>query len=375
MSEVRVNNLSNESLSGGPTISGITTFSSPYLFTPPVGNTASRPSSCPPGSLRFNTDSAKLEYYRGNTIGWVEIDAELTEPLGGGTGSNVGLGHRAIFGGSNSPYPIEFITISTFGNSQDFGDLNQNLYWNAGSASRTRGLINGGYNGADTIQFVTIASIGNAAVFGNLTSGRHQLGALSNQIRSIVVGGGNSDVMDYVTIAAEGNAVDFGDLSGNCVYPFSASSTTRGIIAGGGTPTVKNTIDFITIATTGDSQDFGDLPVDRWEMGCQCTSATRAVFGGGKVAPDNSAVNTIEFITMATFGNAIDFGDLTRTTYQVPSGVVSSPTRGLAIGGYPSPSLVIDSFEIATTGNSVDFGDCTTSPNSGYALSSGHGGL
>ena len=375
MSEVRVNNLSNENNTGGPSISGITTYSGRHFFVPPQGDTASRPSDCEPGSLRFNTDSAKLEYYRGNTIGWVEIDAELTEPLGGGTGSNVGLGHRAIFGGSNSPYPIEFITISTFGNSQDFGDLNQNLYWNAGSASRTRGLINGGYNGADTIQFVTIASIGNAADFGNLTSGRHQLGALSNQIRSIVVGGGNSDVMDYVTIAAEGNAVDFGDLSGNCVYPFSASSTTRGIIAGGGTPTVKNTIDFITIATTGNSQDFGDLPVDRWEMGCQCTSATRAVFGGGKVAPDNSAVNTIEFITMATFGNAIDFGDLTRTTYQVPSGVVSSPTRGLAIGGYPSPSLVIDSFEIATTGNSVDFGDCTTSPNSGYALSSGHGGL
>ena len=88
MSEVRVNNLSNESLSGGPTISGITTFSSPYLFVPPQGDTASRPQSCPSGSLRFNTDSAHLEYYRGDTIGWVEIEAELTEPLGGGTGSN-----------------------------------------------------------------------------------------------------------------------------------------------------------------------------------------------------------------------------------------------------------------------------------------------
>ena len=78
---------------------------------------------------------------------------------------------------------------------------------------------------------------------------------------------------------------------------------------------------------------------------------------------------------MATTGNAFDFGDLTRTTYQVPSGVVSSPSRGLCVGGYPSPSLVIDAFEIATLGDSVDFGDCTTSPNSGYAFTSGHGGL
>ena len=43
MSEARITNLSNESNTGGPTISGITTFSSPYFFIPPVGDTASRP--------------------------------------------------------------------------------------------------------------------------------------------------------------------------------------------------------------------------------------------------------------------------------------------------------------------------------------------
>ena len=128
----------------------------------------------------------------------------------------------------------------------------------------------------------------------------------------------------------------------------------------------------MTISTTGNVSDFGDLPNPRFEMGCQSTSATRAVFGGGKTP---TTVNTMEFITMASTGNAIDFGDLTRTTYQVPSGVVSSPTRGLACGGYPSPNLVIDAFEIATTGDSVDFGDAAASANSGYALSSGHGGL
>ena len=375
MSEINASNFKKEHGDLAPDLVGVTELTSPYFFVPPSGTTAERPEDCAPGTLRFNTDIGTLEIFRGKTIGWESIVRGDGQYLGGGTGSNTGTGHRAIFGGSNSPYPIEFVTISTFGNSQDFGDLNQNVYWNAGSASRTRGLINGGYNAVDTIQFVTIASIGNAQDFGNLSAGRHQLGALSSQTRSIAVGGGNSDVMDYVTIAAEGNAVDFGDLSGNCVYPFMASSTTRGIIAGGGTPTYKNVIEFVTISTTGDVTDFGDLPVARWEMGSNSTSATRAVFGGGKVAPDNSAVNTIEFITMASTGNAIDFGDLTRATYQVPSGVVSSPTRGLCVGGYPSPNTVIDAFEIATTGNSVDFGDCTTSPNSGYALSSGHGGL
>ena len=92
---------------------------------PPVGDTASRPSDCEPGSLRFNTDSAKLEYFRGNTIGWTEIEAELTEPVGGGNR----IKHIGTWNSWNSAgrhvyrNRLEFITISTLGNAQDFGNL------------------------------------------------------------------------------------------------------------------------------------------------------------------------------------------------------------------------------------------------------------
>ena len=74
MSEVRVNNLSNENNTGGFTISGITTYSGRHFFVPPQGDTARRPESCG-GSLRFNTDTLHLEYFRGDTIGWTEIEA------------------------------------------------------------------------------------------------------------------------------------------------------------------------------------------------------------------------------------------------------------------------------------------------------------
>ena len=57
MSEARVNNLSNESNSGGPTISGITTFSGTNFFVPPVGNTAQRPENPEEGSIRFDIDN------------------------------------------------------------------------------------------------------------------------------------------------------------------------------------------------------------------------------------------------------------------------------------------------------------------------------
>ena len=191
MSEVRVNNLSNENNTGGPTLSGITTFSSPYFFVPPQGDTASRPEDCEPGSLRFNTDSAKLEYFRGNTIGWTEIEAELTAPLGGGTGSNTGLGTRGLYAGGATPSAetnrIGFITISTLGNGQDFGDLTVARFQLGGTASRTRAVFNfgevtGSPNFTNTIDFVTIASTGNASDFGDISFGLDMrgIGALSD---------------------------------------------------------------------------------------------------------------------------------------------------------------------------------------------------
>ena len=98
MSEARITNLSNESNTGGPTISGITTFSGTNYFVPPVGSTGELPHNPQKGSLRFNTDSKKLEYYRGEGIGWVELEASHGQ-VGGGTGSNTGTGARGIFSG------------------------------------------------------------------------------------------------------------------------------------------------------------------------------------------------------------------------------------------------------------------------------------
>ena len=155
MSEVRVNNLSNENNTGGPTISGITTFSCTDYIIPPSGDTASRPQSCPSGSLRFNTDSSHLEYYRGDTIGWVEVEASNDE-LGGGGGSNAGLGNRAVYGGggifpayggADAGYKntISYLTISTLGNAEDFGDLNYSAGNPRAIASSTRMLFMGGY--------------------------------------------------------------------------------------------------------------------------------------------------------------------------------------------------------------------------------------
>ena len=372
MSEFNASNFKKEEGGQGPDLCGVTELTSPYFMVPPSGTTAQRPSGCAPGTLRFNTDIGSLEYFKGDTIGWESI-VKTTPNLGGGTGSNVGLGGRAIYGTSSSPYPMEYITISTLGNSQDFGDLNDVKYWGGGLGSRTRGVVGGGYNGVDTIQFCTFAQLGNFTDFGNLTDGRHQMNALSNEIRGCFVcgtGPAHVNTIDYITISATGNAVDFGDCTRTSSYIMTASSTTRGLIAGGN----SNVIDYITIMTTGNAADFGDLDNISNEMGGQVTSATRAVFGGGK---SPATTNVMEYITMATLGNSIDFGDLATARYQIDAGVTSSPTRGIFGGGSTGSGVnIIEYIEIATTGNALDFGDFITADiSSSASMSNSHGGL
>ena len=133
MSEARIDSISNESNTGGPVLSGITEFSGQQYFIPPSGTTAERPSDCPPGSIRFNTDSSHLEYWNG--LVWLEFEASNVELGHNNTatdifaaGDSAGLGTRALFGGGYAPgdvNTIDYISISTFGNAIDFGDLTE----------------------------------------------------------------------------------------------------------------------------------------------------------------------------------------------------------------------------------------------------------
>ena len=174
MSEFKASGFSDEFGSSGPNIVGLTTFTSPYYFVPPSGSTAERPSSPPPGMLRFNTDIGRLEVWRNDH--WATILGESPN-LGNQLVSNSagGTGTRGVFAGGNAPSltnTIEYVSIPTLGDATDFGNLTQTAYvGNGGCASRTRGIRGGGQDGGgatDTIDFVTIASTGDATDFGNL---------------------------------------------------------------------------------------------------------------------------------------------------------------------------------------------------------------
>ena len=109
MSQINIRNLSNENDDGSPEIVGVSTFSATSFFVPPKGSTAERPSDCEPGSIRFNTDTANLEYFRGKTLGWSQFEL-VTPNLGGG------LNPSAV-------NTIQYVEIATTGDAKDFGDL------------------------------------------------------------------------------------------------------------------------------------------------------------------------------------------------------------------------------------------------------------
>ena len=81
----------------------------------------------------------------------------------------------------------------------------------------------------------------------------------------------------------------------------------RGIFAGGGDPNHSNIIQAFNISSQGDSFDFGNLSAARYYIG-GCSSRTRAVWGGGNEG--GGYVDTIEYSTISSTGDAVAFGEL-----------------------------------------------------------------
>jgi len=320
----------------GSTFDGVTTFDSQAYFVPPGGNTRER--------------------NRGRAA------------VGGG------------YDGSSVRAEIEYFNIQSMGSVIDFGNLTTTTFGQkSNAASSTRGIIAVGGRTptyVNTIEFITIANTSNATDFGDISSTLSNVAASSNQTRGVTFGGRNStNVMEFITIATTGNASDFGDLTAAKRQGASVSSPTRGIYAGGFDDTNRiNNIEFITIASAGNASDFGDLTVIRQEP-AGASDNTRGVFAGGyNTTPSATRYNTIDYITIASAGNAIDFGDLPSARDSATG--TSNNTRGVFAGFNDGGNTNLMAFvTIQTTGNASDFGDLITKRSGVSNCSDSHGGL
>ena len=291
---------------------------------------------------------------------------------------------------ASNPYmsQIDFFTVTTLGNSMKFGELSFGSREGAGAVSSTNRAIYAGGMGpssevaTNSMSFITISTQGNGTDYGDLTATKRQGEGCSNGVRGLFMGGENdtpstntyNDVIDYCTIASVGNALDFGNLTAARDGGGACSSPTRGVYAGGFSNQNLDIIDYVTIATTGNATDFGDMTFAHTQ-GTGCSNATRGLFFGGRAAPTN--YNSIEFITIASTGDATDFGDLSSTGNQ--ANATASQTRGVHVAGNPASAPLYQNntmsfVTIASTGDASDFGDVYAA-RSRRSTSDCHGGL
>ena len=175
-----------------------------------------------------------------------------------------------------------------------------------------------------------------------------EISSVSNTTRGIIAGGTEPSVVnkiEYITFATSGNSTDFGDMTSTRTQPSGCSDahggleaydprlipvgSSRGVWAGGYDPSISNVIDYINIASTGNAADFGNLTAAKGQSGTMGGNLTRFVFGGGYTP---SKLNVIDSLHIQSLGNAADFGDL--TTSRGGTFGFSSSTRGVAGGGF-----------------------------------------
>ena len=317
----------------------------------------------------------------------------------------IGNEYVAPSGGTGGSNTIQFNTFSTLANSTDFGDLtNPGRYAAVSFGDGKRGFFAGGRDPdaspsvlSDAIDFFTIASTGNTTDFGDMSTATHYHGGCSSNVSGFMhAGGAKKSSVDKINLLSTGNATDFNDLTlANHNAGAAASSQTRAIYAGGDTqPAVSNVIQFHEMATSGNYADFGDLTQARRFYGCGASSNNNpGISTDGFARPDidpvgdigfvmggatPSSVNTVEQFSLASSGNAEDFGNLTGTSDQ--AGGFSDVVRAVRASGHTAGSMAVttDTIFFQSKGNAADFGDSTQARRRGAGLSNNtrgvHGG-
>ena len=363
-------------------------------FAVPLGDTNSRDNAPEAGTTRFNQDFGTLEFFDG--VNWKIVNKTSR------SGRAVFFGGYIGPSGATQTASMDLINIPTLGNSINFGNLGSVRDDTQGCSDGTRGLCAGGYSSAVTqritdTEYITLASVGNSIQFGDLIEPRNAFGGCSSSTRGLFAGGINNAAaspsvlqIDYFQISTLGTALDFGDSATSRAISGGIPSSTRAVWGAGntraGSPatvTAVSMMDYSTFASKGNAVEFGNDILPR-TTGNGCSSGTRGVFAGGYgsgaiySSPSSREMGRkMSYITIASTGNAIEFGELTSgaRTYIASN---STSTRGIWTGGssYPTHYDSIEYVQFSSLGNTIDFGNLHSFK--GYmtgSASDSHGGL
>ncbi len=358
MSDFKINSIATKQGQHGPVIAGVSTINSTGCMKIPSGPTYYRgnrgrgifASGYTPNAVK-NIDTINIAS-TGNATAWGEIISNGMA-LAGGASNNV----RGVYtsGYEGAPHygrinTIQALNIPTDGDIFDFGDLTYTAQQMSGAGNQTRGVYANGYA-------MPLAPSTDAL---DMT-------------------------YDMIEFMSSGGQIDFGDIIANasCRDCATVENHIRGYFAGGeGTGQAPNTqnknITIKGFANNSESLNFGELS-QQSKRGAGVGSHTRGVFVLGSTASPETFYNILEFITLTTSGETTDFGDATSNTGHNNNNSASNTIRGVYHNARTSDGgtnlNTLEFITIATTGNATDFGDLNYAANSGCGVSDSHGGL
>ena len=340
------------------------------------------------GDIRFNENLGVIQVYVGGPeepitgVGgsygspyfptWRAVNSYVDMGNNGSRGFQIG-GYKP---GIVHKY-VQTFNFATGGETTFFGNpAMSNPYETAGFGSKIRAFnaTDGSYT--QQIDFYTVATQSDGIDFGNLTGNYGYGGALSSQTRGLISAGyghpspaANQNVIDYIQMSTLGNALDFGDNTRIGNSRAGLSDGVRGVWAGnGGSPYPSTRVDLNIISTTGNAVNYGDLS-HQWSN-AGASNSVRGILAN---------LDGLESYNLASGGNSVDFGNRSENMRQ--PNCTASHTRVVIAGGRDnaSPSQtftdVLDYVTIASTGNSINFGNLSDVTASGAGYSDSHGGL
>lgn len=352
--------------------------------SPIQGYTASGTEPSSPSTGDYWWDSTNQKFYVYINGEFKEFNVVASGTPYGDKASRVGFGTQAL----NS---IHTWDITTLGNASDWKDLTRTSSARGAAASSGSygfffgGNANGGNSATDynNIDYYAFANNTNASDFGDLTNESSDNSACSDGSRACIQlsfdnGVGELAGIDYITMATPGNATDFGDVTHarRPIGNVQVSNSTRGLFAGGYSTSYtsgSDIIDYVTIATTGNAIDFGDLTAYGYGLsGCGSGSGDRGLFVSGY---PGGRYGLIDYVTISTTGNATTFGavfsGMSSNSGFFYGGSCNNATRAVMLSSYDTNRMEYVTMD--TTGNASDFGDQTNSTNNRYmACTSGN---
>lgn len=269
-------------------------------------------------------------------------------------------GNRGIFAGGNSGSTyynnIEYINITIIGNAYDFGDLSYKVSAaSAGSNGFTAIICSGMYNSSifNNIDKIIISLLSNSVRIGDLPVALQYIASGSDGNIMINSGGFPYTIssITYGIFTTNINFVAFGNLIINRYMHGGCSSNYSVFFCNGyanDSTLLVNVIDYVITSILSNATDFGDSIIASRYV-CGCSNNIRGIFHLSFGAGVNQS--QLEYITMSSKTNASSFGFLSESRYAL--GSTSNDTRGI-FAGY---SNTIDYVSINTLGNAVNFGD------------------